>query len=444
MSSICNFVSGAIYNRFSQSPEIQKISIGLGCLRKGKGLLCDPDSSPAPSLIWSIARKTAGVALLAGGLTGLYYVSKPLIAASTDDLKEMFLFGQSPSDTIEQDPYEQAFKLQTNENRAEVLYLSVGKNADHNGAFNPLRASSFATRLSKISKLIYKTFQHPLQICEIIQSASRTRLISDLVISAHGGVSKIDTDTKSTFRIYDLLPANCFAGLSSKARIVLDSCLTGSESVWQPNIAEWISWISGKEVIAPSGIITNWISQCFINPDTGRLDFGFCSGPIQKDRKPGKVGPLDPTSKEYRAMEKNVSLCLDVNRDDYFVADYTKRFNVSSSWTENYLFSIKMIAPTILGAAATWQTMRLGASVLQGSGAAAGWIVDKSAAPIKRLAERTGFYSPEAGQILYTTTKGASQILNAAGKTMHQGMDKLIQPVSNLGSWFLRSYKRGT
>jgi hypothetical protein len=94
-----------------------------------------------------------------------------------------------------------------------------------------------------------------------------------------------------------------------------------------------------------------------------------------------------------------------------------------------------MVVPTILGALATWQMMRIGATILQRGGAAAEWLVDESAAPTRRIAETIGLYNPDAAEILYTGAKVASQIPKVTGKAAHIGMDKLAQSVVDLGSW---------
>jgi hypothetical protein len=400
MSSICNFVSTALYNRFSQSPAIQKLAAGVGCLSQGKHLLCDPDPSPAPSFIRKIGRKAAGVVLLAGGLAGVYYGGKPLVTSSTDDLKAIFLFGQNPAPSIQEDRYEQAFKKQT-----EVLYLGASADTDYNGALDPSSPYSLPTCLDEISKLKYKIIRHPLQICEEIQSAAKNSPVQDLVIGAHGSIRSMSLSPTSLFKVFDQLPTNCFDGLASTARIFLQSCSTGAYSLWRPNVAEWISWISGREVIAPSAPISNRLAQCSINPRNGRLNIRL-QGPDAAD------------------MERAINGVVYMSAPP---VDYTTRFNTSTSLIETALFSMKMIAPTILGAMATWQSMRFGATLLQGSGAAAEWLVDKSAAPTKRLAERVGLYNPVAAQILYIATKGTSQILNATGNAAHQAMNKLIQ-----------------
>lgn len=406
MSSTCNFVSTALYNRFSQSPAIQKLAAGVGCLSQGKHLLCDPDPSPAPSLIRKIGRKAAGVALLAGGLAGLYYGAEPLATASVDDLKAEFLFGQNPP-SIQEDRYEQAFSNW----RTTLLYLGASADADHNGALEPSSSLSLPSCLDAISKLKYKIIRHPLQICEEIKLVSKIGgSVQDLVIGAHGSINSMTLSPTSSFKVFDQLPANCFDRLFYGARIFLHSCSTGEHSLWQPNIAEWISWISGREVIAPSDEIGGKSAKCSINPENGRLDIRLNG---------------------FENMRNDRVLPWFNSRS----VDRTTYFNTSTSGTEKALFLVKMVAPTILGAMATWQSMRFGATVLQGSGAAAEWLVDRSAAPIKRLAERVGLYNPDAAQILYATTKGTSQILNATGKAAHQTMDKLIQPVSNLGSW---------
>jgi hypothetical protein len=410
MSSTCNFVSTALYNRFSQHDAIQNLASGVVCLSYGKHLLCDPDSSPTPSLIRKIGRAAAGVTLLAGGLAalyyGLYYGGGRLVKASTDDLKSLFLFGQNPAPSTQEDPYEQAFKkyAQPFNNQTEVLYLGASAAADHNKILNPSYSFSMPLCLNEISKLKYKVIRHPLQICEEIQSAAKTGPVQDLVIGAHGNIRCMSLSPTSRFYVFDQLPTNCFDGLASTARIYLTSCSTGAYSLWGPNVAEWMSWLSGREVIAPSAPITGALGKCFINPENGRLDI--------------------------KLRWRNYTASLNAEP-----IDRTTRFNTSTSWAETALFSVKMIAPTILGAMATWQSMRFGATVLQRSGAAAEWLVDRSAAPTKKLAERIGLYNPAAAQILYIATKGTSQILNATGNVTHQAMDKLIQRVSNLGSW---------
>lgn len=424
MSSICNFVSTAIYNRFSQSPAIQKLAAGVGCLSQGKHLLCDPDSSPAPSLIRKIGRKAAGVALLAGGLAGLYYGGQTLATASIDNLKSAFLFGQSPIASMQKED-------SMNEPSTEILYLVASADSDPGGALNPsipnfipdrleerirLGYDALPSCLNAITKLEYKVIQHPLQICEKIRSTAKKASVQELIIAAHGTSEEIAFSRMVNFKIFDLLPSNCFDGLSSKARIFLQSCSTGKNMEWLPNIAEWISWISGREVVAPSEDVDGTLGQCSLNQE-GRLDIKL-------------VG----VKREVERIIYDSSTVI--FRDKPAVAvDYTQHFNTTASWSAKAFFSMKLVIPTVLGTMATWQTMRFGATVLQGSGAAAEWLVDRSAAPTKRLAERVGLYNPDAAQILYATTKGTSQILNATGKAAHQAMDKLIQPVSNLGSW---------
>ena len=112
--------------------------------------------------------------------------------------------------------------------------------------------------------------------------------------------------------------------------------------------------------------------------------------------------------------------------------DSTKRFNTSTALGEKGLFFIKLVTPAVVGALVTWQIIRLGATVLQGSGRATEWVVDKSAAPIKRLAEKSRFYNPNIAHVLYTATKRTGQMLNIAGKTLHQSMDMLIQSSLNV------------
>lgn len=428
MSPLYNFISTAVYNRISQSPELQMVSVGIQFLHQGKQLLCGPDLSSQPSVMKKIGQKTAGVALLAGGLAGVYYGSMPLLQASVNQLKSMFLFGQPPAQPIEDD-YEQHFKRnsfsknyinaecryrrpsihQAKSIETEVLYLAAGSEADNNGALNPLNFVNLPLCLNEISKLKYKTIHHPLQICEEIHEQSKSGLVQNLVINAHGNMVKMKFSPTSMLQVFDKFPLNCFDGLSPTARIFLKSCKTGKNSLWQPNIAEWISWNSERTVIASSESTVSgrsWIAN-------DQLHISLESSPINCDDN-------------------------DLEAESCFsLVDYTAHFNTSARLTEQALFSIKLIAPTVLGAVTTWQTMRFGATLLQGGGAAAEWLVDRSAAPTRKLAEKVGVYNPLAAQTLYTTAKVTSKILNSTGKTVHQGMDKLMEPVNMLGNWAL-------
>src|SRR3990167_9261849 len=91
---LSTFVSTALYNRFSQSPAMQKCAANFGCLIQGTRLLRDPSPSSTPSLMKKIGRKTAGIAILAREITGLYYEVKRLYTASRDWVKLAFFFGK--------------------------------------------------------------------------------------------------------------------------------------------------------------------------------------------------------------------------------------------------------------------------------------------------------------------------------------------------------------
>lgn len=376
MSSIGRFAWTALYGRFAQSPAIQTLATGVGCLSQGKRLLCDTDSSSPPSLMRKIGRTVLGLTLLTGGTIALYNGGEALLTASTNNLRSAFLFGEKPRPPIEEDDYDLTFKRRDN-----VLYLAAPSDADHNGSIDPSDYESLVRRLDKITSLKYKVIRHPLQICEEIQSASKVRLLEALFLHAHGNMDTMRFSPTSLFKVFDLLPSRCFKWMSS-ARIFLQSCKTGQNSLWKPNLAQWISWISGLEVIASSKSISQANTQCWLD-ENNLLDMRFWND-------------------------------LDIS---------TVRFNTSTIWAEKAAFLAKMGLSAVFGAFTSWQ---LGSAALQGSGAVLGLLANYGATPTKILAQATGLYTPGRAQLLYGATKGMSQILATAGKVMQQAMNRLI------------------
>lgn len=394
-------VSSGVHNRVCQNLEIQQCAVGVICLRKGWQWACGSDPSLPSSPVIKIGRKVAGIALLLGGLAGLYSGASPLIAAQTNGLQEIFMFGQNPVPIILPDTYEEEFNASpsyVNHSSPDLLYLAASSEADHNGAFNPLRPSSLPRCLSEISALRYKVIQHPFQICEEIALAGGS--VKDLVIGGHGDEGAVTLSSTSSFQIFDVLPADCFAGLSNEARIFLDSCSTGKNSPWRPNVAEWLSAISGREVRAPAIDVKSKQVTCSIESSAGRVDIRF----------------LDEHQKFFFG-----SLGIFLAR-----FDHTQSFNVSSSFQDSASFNLKMAVTAILGVVVAWQTMRVGAAVLQVGGAAGEWAVDRSLAPVKLVCGKIGLCDPIGAKLLHMAAKGPSRVLNIAGKTVHQGMEMAL------------------
>jgi len=286
MSNITSLISRSLFSTpiywgIAQLPAIQNISLGLTALSYGKQLVWDYD--PSISRKWKVLRWMAGGALIVGAVASLVNESTTLFNLSrSEGLSGATVFGENPGISAEKDPYESAYEgyyekstpieglmSQNPVCKEQALYLAASAETDHNGAIDPFLYLGFPNFhtivphcLHKFSDVIYKTIRHPLQICERIQSAAKEGPIQDLFISAHGAPYAMSLSTSSTFKVFDLLPQDCFDGLASKARIFLISCSTGADGLWQPNIAQWISWISNREVIAPDIPFTT--ASCFI------------------------------------------------------------------------------------------------------------------------------------------------------------------------------------
>lgn len=288
MSNITGLLSRSLFSipvywGIAQLPSIQKISVGLTALSYGKQLVWDYD--PSISRKWKVLRWMAGGALIVGAVASMVNESTTLFNLSrSEGLSGATVFGENPGVSAEKDPYESAYEgyyekstpieglmSQSPVCKERVLYLAASAETDHNGAINPFLYLGFPNYfhaivphcLHKFSDVVYKTICHPLQICERIQSATKEGPIQDLFIHAHGSPYAMSLSTSSTFKVFDLLPQDCFDGLASKARIFLISCSTGADGLWQPNIAQWISWISNREVIASDD--APYFKSCFID-----------------------------------------------------------------------------------------------------------------------------------------------------------------------------------
>jgi hypothetical protein len=414
MSSISSFLgalaSRTIYSRISQSPDIQKISIGCSiisqigfrALQAGIGF----DNHVRDNLVNFTG---AIVAISYGSMTSLAIAleeySRRTWKWMPSYLKRELIFGQPPTMPSEKiTDYESIFKrifnqsISQNGNR-ELLYLMAHSDTDLGASFVPSKDSGPLSCLNKICDLTYKTIEHPLHICKEIALASSKNPVQDIAIGGHGSNAAVLLSPISLFRVFDWLPSNCFDGLSHKARIFLEACSTGEEVFWRPNLAQWISWLSGREVVAASDVASRYATDYFINPDDNRLSI--------------RIANLEG-------------------------GDKTRHFHISGSWMETASFHMKLIIPTILGAINCWQMARVGATLVQGSGILVEYFADKSVAPARKAAEKAGLYHPLTGKMLHTATKQTGKVLNVTGRGIHQGMDILVRPAGWLGSWALK------
>lgn len=286
--------SAPIYWGFAQLPHIQKISLGLMVLSYGKQLAWDYD--PAISRKRKVMHWIAGGTLIAGAMASMIYGGYYLYLLSQRvPLSRSMVFGQNPGIASEKDPYEKAYEwhYQQSERKGpieklissssvckeKILYLVSSEESDQNGALNPLKEwerffnlkGSLPYCLRQYSDLIYKSIRHPLQICEQIQAAKEQK-IQDLFIETHGNRFALGLSKSSLFKVFDVLPQNCFDGLASNARIFLVSCRNAENGYWQPNIAQWISWISNRQVIASSDSVGN---RYALNLLDNRVDVSF-------------------------------------------------------------------------------------------------------------------------------------------------------------------------
>lgn len=269
----------------------------------------------------------------------------------------------------------------------KVLYLGAGADADHNGVFG-LNYNSLPQCLADtIRRVKYVTISSMEQICQEIRSVPT---IKDVVLGFHGAYNAMQITATSHFWVFNQILSGCFDSLPPDGRIFLQSCSTGEHSFRGPNIGEWLSWISGREVIAPSDLISPYAAKCM--KEGGRLNIEFW------DRS-------------------NTTLL-------------TQHFNTATSAPEMLLFGLKTASSSLMGAMVVWQTMRVAASLMQGSGAAAGWVVDTYAPQMKRIAESTGAYNPKVAEILYAAAKAPFGILKQAGSLIHRDMDLLIHPIN--------------
>ncbi len=384
----------------------QAIGAGVCLIRHGVILLKRGRSTDEGLIADGRARKLAAVALLIGGTVSMCFGAEYFVKTSRDALVARFFVDNQNSvegqeDLTGFDLYEE-IATREEEFPQSLLFLSVGHQCDFNGAQNPMNMGSAFRKLSDVLGVRYRVIFDRFQICSEIQKASMTSsLEAGLVLGGHGNSHMMRLSLTKAFVIFDFLPRDCFKGLSENARIFIKSCNTGKNSWLFPNFAEWLSWTSGREVVA---------ATCRIN----------------------SIEVLT-TRAQYReqVFENNTHLDIRLLRRQ---SDCTAFFNTSTVWTEKAVFFVKVANIAVVEAILTWQALRLSASVLKGSGAATLWLVDKSAPPIKKIAQLVGCYDSRLGSVFYHTTKIAGSILNVTGSKVHQGMDNTVNWIFRKGS----------
>ncbi len=411
------------WSRVCIIPSTQAIGIGVYAFRQGVLLLRKVELIDESIIKREALRKLVGVVLLVGGTVSIYFGSGNIIKASTNHRIARFVFREMQDQITEKDSNDVDIyqKMCHGYDPQQILFLSVGNEVDYNQSFDPTLQYSSFRQISRFVGVRYRVIYNAFQICREIKNAlEKSSFHLGVILGAHGNPRTMRWGLQTAFSVFDFLPSDCFSGLNEKAKIYLDSCNTGKNLVVFPNMAEWISWVSGREVVAATcsvasiKIITNRTeSQQRLFLNNGELDIRFLAG-----------GPDS--------------------------MDCTAVFNTSTVWTEKAIFFVKVANSALVGSIITWQAMRLSATVLKGSGAAAVWFVDKSAPPIKKIAECTGCYNPTLANALYLTTRVAGKIINATGSAVHKGMDntinwifkKSISPISSLANTIFRRCKR--
>lgn len=360
---------GLVYNKFSSNPDVQKMSIGLSCLYKAKNWLYsnEPDSISRKERVF---QKIVGVGLGVAGLACICYGLSSLIASSPIQNSRL----EKTTDI-----YESKFPdCRADAGDRNILLLTARSTVDHVGAFDPTRSFSLNNCFCKLGNLTQKVISTPLEICTTIAEASKEKPLDSLVIGAHGDPARMLLSPNQEFRVFDLLPANCFKGLSSTANIILASCSVGAQRFLTPNLAEWMSWISGKPVISPSLVSDARLQTCFA--ENGMIKMNF--------------------SDVFRMSENGV--------DSYGIRDVTKQTNVLESGSQVFRFGVHMFFPTVFKIMILWNGAYLGGKLIQGVG-----FLGESA--VKKVRN----YQPYAADI----TIGLFQMIHRVGSAITDGMD---------------------
>lgn len=392
MNIISSVITSGIYCKAFQSPAIQKIALGLTASQLGKRLFSYADSEKESSFFKRAVCKIAGLSLIGGGLFGIYEGGGFLYGASKSQLSGAFLFSEKSSNSFPKNlnledflpaselPLFKHHVLSTYDNICrpgqQILFLaSTGVRVGLNILKVHFQGASCLTK---------KLISHPLHICEAIESASKVGTINELIINTHGDSNGM-VFSEENLRAFDPIPKNCFDGLAKDARITLLSCSAAQESgTWRPNIAQWLSWFSGKEVIAPTQPV-GWLTLI----DKGRGN-------------PFEVRLMD-------SGDTRVDSTKHVFPTDYFPGPMA-----------------------LFGALSAYQTLRMGATIVQGSGMLAEWLTEKTSYPVRRVAETVGLYNPTISNALYQGLTGSSKLVAEVGKTTHSILDKTVELVASV------------
>lgn len=198
--------------------------------------------------------------------------------------------------------------------KEKLLILSVGKEVDHNGAFQPLQMGMYS-HLSRYFDIKYKVIREKLNICSEIADATQFVNLKKLALFAHGnqdsiGMSSIyATDSMNDITNQDFFTKDCFQGLVGGS-IFLRSCSTGAK---ENGIAYHLAQVAKVPVMAPTNN-TVYSSYKLVEP-TPSHPFGIS---IPEGERTFMPVDSSPTSFSWTRLTFPSFDCLHVNFVYYY------------------------------------------------------------------------------------------------------------------------------
>lgn len=272
-----------------QAPVIQAIGLGSFLLRNGLHTGCRAFKDDA-ALANRVLKGALGILLSGAGGYLFREGAVPIWNAGFErSYSAFFPTNKEPEPRKELHPFEESLAqrfgdsflhLNMTDPLPKLLWLTAEH--DYNGALDPSTSTSQYYAWRRIHNLLenrmdikYQVIASPKQMCEAVQSALKIGDLVTLVLDGHGNNGAFTFSKNIRMNILKPLPDDCFAGMRQDAKIMLSSCYGGSRLV-PLNIAEWISWISGKTVYAPRHVTA--IDQTELKVlDHGELIMDFCS-----------------------------------------------------------------------------------------------------------------------------------------------------------------------
>ena len=344
-----------------------------------------------------VTKVAGGLILAVGGLAYMGYKAHRLLQLTQDQWKLVFELGE-PAPLVEPSRYEEILNFNRfgkMPKRADVLFLSPLSYVTQPGT---MPYSPYVTTLFRsVDQFAYKQITHPQHICDKIQALTSTnKKIFSLVINAHASSRTMEFTDTTMLQTFDPLPAGCFEGLSQRARIILIACEAGLRSGFRPSLAEWLSWISGRKVVASGCGVDDVHMKISYNESLQHLDMRF----------------QDPNT----------------------TADCTVEYDVTGSWTARTGYLSRASLSGLRGVFTAWQMARLSATLLQVSGTAIQIGTRLSAPYVREVASSTGLYNPLLADICYFGSIATGKILSSAGETIHNSMNQVVSPINRRAS----------